>query len=207
MPLPVRRATVALVLLGAGTLTACSTDEPAAFDPEPAAAAELPENGTAVPDKPTAEPEDGAASAEPVRTGPVGPDDAVQTITFDLPGADPREEATVTVGLHSLRVEGEVMALELSFTPEFKGDGTYGIYDMHDDVAIHPVINDRANLKQYTVLGGYNGWQTDTGPLAPEARSGQTLQYWGYFAAPEDDIDTVSVGVGMVEFTDVTIER
>lgn len=60
-----------------------------------------------------------------------------------------------------------------------------------------------------TALAGLTacGRETPADPLNPAAKSGQTLMYWAYFAAPEDDIDTISVGVGQVEFTDVVIER
>lgn len=206
-------ATLALAGLAVAGLTACGDDEPAEFDaaeqstdgaeaqsPEPKSDAQEADGD--------AEPE-GKAAAEPVSTGPVGPQDALETITYEIPGADPQEEATVTIGLHSLQHEGDVMRLELSFTPEFRGDGTYNLYGLHSQ-RIAPVLNDRQNLKQYTVLGsggGNTGWQTDTGPGNQRARSGQTLMYWGYFAAPEDDIDTLAVAVGYVEFDDVSIER
>lgn len=210
-------ASLALTALAVAGLTACGSDTPAEFDNRPAA----PADATVAPavdddgDKGATPTDDKTRPADdtppvPVDTTPVGPEDALHTITYDLPGADERAEATVTVGLHSLRQEGEVLALELSFTPHFRGDGEYSIYEMHDRNSITTVLNDRQNLKQYTVLGsggGSRGWQTDTGPLNPAAKSGQTLMYWAYFAAPEDDIDTISVGVGQVEFTDVVIER
>src|SRR5690606_42074495 len=56
--------------------------------------------------------------------------------------------ATVTVGLHSLRQEGEVLALELSFTPHFRGDGEYSIYEMHDRNSITTVLNDRSEERR-----------------------------------------------------------
>lgn len=209
----VRRPLAALTLAATALagLPACGRETPAEFDsgPEPAAttAPAADKDAASREDKPRPAQD---ASPTPVDTTPVGPEDALHTITYDLPGADERAEATVTVGLHSLRQEGEVLALELSFTPHFRGDGEYSIYEMHDRNSITMVLNDRQNLKQYTVLGsggGSRGWQTDTGPLNPAAKSGQTLMYWAYFAAPEDDIDTISVGVGQVEFTDVVIER
>jgi len=203
-------ASLAVSAVAAVTLAACSEGDTAEFDsPAPQQASTAAGDAAAVPDEPATAAPSADSPAVPADTTPVGPEVAIETITYDMPGADPREEATVTVGLHSLRHEGDVLALELSFTPDFKGDGEYDLYQMHG-TRIMPVLNDRANLKQYTVLGsggGGGGWQTDTGPVTQSARSGQTLMYWGYFAAPEDDIDTIAVGVGQVEFTDVTIER
>ncbi len=195
-------ATVSLALAGAAALTACSEDTAADFDtPE--------QQPTAAADDAKVEPAAGGAEPDKPEAAPVGPDDAIETIVYQLPGADERDEATVTVGLHALRVDGEVTVLELSFTPEFRGEDTYSIYEMNGGNRISPVLNDRENLKQYTVLGGsgYDGWATDSGPLQPEVASGQTLRYWAHFAAPEDDIDTLSVGVGPVEFENVTLER
>lgn len=212
-----RRSLTALTLLmlAAGTLTACGTDEPAEFDTPQTQ--ESPEPETTAPADPSTKDEtgdaDGDAKATPdpdaaAPTSIVGPEDAIDTIVYELPGADARDDATVTVGLHSLQVEGQTMRLELSFTPEFRGEGTYGIYDMNDDSRLAPVLNDRANLKQYVVLkDGSRDWATSTVNADPKAASGQTLRYWAYFAAPEDDIDTIAVSIGMVEFDDVTITR
>src|SRR5690606_33463796 len=109
-PMTVRRPLAALTLAATALagLTACGRETPAEFDSGPAPAA------TTAPaaDKDAASREDKPrpaqdASPTPVDTTPVGPEDALHTITHDLPGADERAEATVTVGLHSLRQEGE----------------------------------------------------------------------------------------------------
>ncbi|MEE6280708.1 hypothetical protein [Georgenia sunbinii] len=217
MKTPTRRSITAIVLsaLAVGSLTACGDDATAEFEPaassspssSPVTAPSAPE--PAGPEEKPTEDAGDDDSEQPAAQGPVGPADAIDTITYALPGADERAEATATVGLHSLRVDGETMLLELSFTPEFNGDDTYGIYEMNGGSKLMPVLNDRQNLKQYTVLSvnGSTEWATGTVNADPKVSSGQTLHYWGYFAAPEDDIDTISVGVGTVEFDDVTIER
>lgn len=222
MKTSIRRTLAAVAVAGLAVgLTACGDDEPAEFDTveqetqqnaEPTPGDKGPAaGGEQAEDKATDEPEDaGAPAAEPAGGALNTPDNAIETVTFEVPGTDERDEATVTVGLHGLRVDGEVMVLELSFTPEFRSDNQVNIRNMFGNQRMLPVLNDRVNLKQYTVLGsggGGSGWATDNGPLGSKVSSGQTLQYWAHFAAPEDDIDTISVGLDLVEFTDVTIER
>lgn len=227
MKTPIRRtlATVALAALTAATLTACGDDEPAEFEAEQETVEQETEGSTGpatddkeqtagdeqAEDKATDEAEEGATSGtEPAGNALNTPDNAVETVTFEIPGADERDEATVTVGLHGLRVEGEVMVLELSFTPEFRNDDELSLYHMFGRRLMLPVLNDRENLKQYTVLGavgGSDGWATSNSGRGPRVGSGQSLQYWAHFAAPEDDIDSIHVAFGLVEFADVAIER
>ncbi|WP_152187818.1 hypothetical protein [Georgenia satyanarayanai] len=213
-------ASLSLAVLATATLTACGGDEPADFETEQPTAEQTTE--AAESDSADQEPEDkdplaedkdedqtAAASGSAVRTV-AGPEDAIETAVFDVPGADERDEATVTVGLHSLRVEGEVMVLELSITPEFRGDDTMRLWHMFGNSRVQPVLNDRENLKQYTVIGsqgGNTGWATDDSGNGHRYSSGQTVSYTAHFAAPEDDIDTINVSVNLVEFPDVTIER
>lgn len=139
--------------------------------------------------------------------GPLDPEEALHTITYEFQRSD--TPGTVTVGLHSLRVVDGVMLLELSFTPDI-GDGqTHTLYNMAEG-RISPTLNDRENLKQYRVLeSGGDAWETNSGPGGRGVLSGQTLGFWAYYAAPEDDIDTISVSVlgSVVQFDDVQIER
>ncbi len=142
----------------------------------------------------------------------ISPEDAIATITYPLPGTEDPENETVTVGLHELRIKGEVMQLQLSFTPEATGGDLYGIYDMNGHTRLDPRLNDRENLKQYLVLEGsglWGEWATGTVNRDPKVSTGQTLAYWANFAAPQDDIDTIDVAViaGVPEFEDVVIER
>src|SRR5699024_10427615 len=112
----------ALLALTAGTLTACGQDETADFDDAEHPAGTETETQPAPEDKePPTQTEPATADAEddtdaaPSSAGTVGPQDARDTIVYELPGADERAEATVTVGLHDLRVAGEAMRLERSF--------------------------------------------------------------------------------------------
>ncbi|MGC0142814.1 hypothetical protein [Pseudactinotalea sp. Z1732] len=212
---------IAGVTLAAGTLAACGPEDSAEFDPadqtqEPAEDAEQApdvadgpdgdeqdadddEKGTA--DDAQAEEVDAASGGTYVR----GPEDAAATITYDLPDG----EMQVTVGLHSLQVEGDVMRLDLSFSPEGGRDSDYTLYTLNQNRRLRPVLNDRENLKQYSVLeGSGDTWSSDSTPAGTKVESGQTLMYHAYYAAPEDDIDTIDVLVidGLVEFSDAQVE-
>lgn len=101
------------------------------------------------------------------------------------------------------------MLLELSFTPEGGRDSTYGFNNFSQGRGISPLLNDRENLKQYSVLSsGGNGWSSDTSVTSTQVESGQSIMYYAYYAAPEDDIDTINITVidGLVEFADAEIE-
>lgn len=229
------KAGAGLALVGALALSACAPDDdPAAFEEtEPASADESTEEATAEEepeDEETEEPEgntetesdlesededdmpegedEGADGAEDndASTGPLDPEDAIETVVYEVPG---ESGTTIEVGLHDLRIVDEVMLLELSFTGEFYGEDAQNIYNMFNLVAIYPELNDRENLKQYTVIGsGQNRWSTPSTNSGQAYESGQTAPYWAYYAAPVDDIDTITVTVlpGAIEFEDVEID-
>lgn len=224
--------TAALAML---TLTACSADEAAEFEEgEPAGqveetsgedleeteAPEQDEDADAE-DAPEDEDEptqDGAAQEEEDddaddeagsagQEGPLDPEDAIETIVYEVPG---ESSNSVEVGLHSLRVVDEVMLLELSFTGEFYDRDEHAVFGMFGGEDLYPVLNDRQNLKQYTLLGPseWDTWSTDVGATSLNYESGQTAPYWGYYSAPIDDIDSITVTVvpGAIEFEDVEID-
>ncbi|ROR73500.1 hypothetical protein [Bogoriella caseilytica] len=210
-------APLAGVLLASTALTACGNDgqQDADFEDAPAQ-----EESTAPDPEPTADPEDQDNEDDDADNrddtddrddageaiGPLDPQDAIETISYELPGDS---STTVDVGLHGLRVEGEVMLLELSFTGQFYGNNPMNIYAMMGG-SVYPELNDREHLKQYTVIGtGHDRWSTPSTNAGHRYESGQTAPYWAYYAAPVDDIDTITVTVipGAVEFEDVEIER
>ncbi|GAA1450113.1 hypothetical protein ACFP47_01855 [Nesterenkonia lacusekhoensis] len=198
--------TAALAML---TLTACSADEPAEFEEgEPAGQVEetseedLEESEAPEQDE-EADDESGSAGQE----GPLDPEDAIETIVYEVPG---ESSNSVEVGLHSLRVVDEVMLLELSFTGEFYDRDEHAVFGMFGGENLYPVLNDRQNLKQYTLLGPseWDTWSTDVGASSLRYESGQTAPYWGYYSTPIDDIDSITVTVvpGAIEFEDVEID-
>lgn len=118
----------------------------------------------------------------------------------------------MTVGLHHLRVEGRTMELLLTYTPEFDQHEQYTLWELHarNHALVAPSLYDRENLKRYSILrdGGWSSggmWATRQADV--ELASGETQAYWANFAVPEDDIETINVGIPNVpEFKDVEIE-
>ncbi len=191
-----RRVTTAattLMLATALALTGCTGEDPAEFGDGSAPAGQ---SGTA------GENEGGSqddSTAGPAETVAVDPADVVAETTYPLQASDAAPEGgTVTVGVHSLQVQGQTMLLTLYFTPEYEGGQQMTQYDMLGHV-MQPVLNDRENLKQYVLLGdgptpgekwtSYDG----TANTGTEVSSGETIVWWGYYAAPEDDVDSLAV--------------
>ena len=71
-----------------------------------------------------------------------------------------------------------------------------------------PTLVDRDNLKEYDIVGGApTEWSSDT--VYTKVTNGDPMVWWGVYAAPQDDIDTVDIRVldELPEFTDVPITR
>src|SRR5699024_5135893 len=202
-----------LAALAAFTLTACtSNDEPADTNQ---GAAGSPDTETPA-DEETVDADNDAAEAdtdagdEQPSAAPVDPGDALETVTYEIPAED--VDGTITVGFHHLQAEGETMELLLTFTPEFDQNEAYTLWQLHSQThsLVEPALYDRENLKRYAVLrSGSNQesiWSTQQN--AAELTSGDTQAYWANYAAPQDDIDTISVGVPSgPEIKDVEIQR
>lgn len=73
------------------------------------------------------------------------------------------------------------------------------------------MLTDRSNLKQYQLLTdaelGAVRWASDS--VYTTTTDGQTVLWWGYYAAPQDDIDSVTIQVTDTHpvVDDVPIER
>lgn len=229
------RTAPGVAALAALALTACAPDEdPAEFEDAEAASQTEEQTEDQSDGEADTEPGEGEAEAEGSQAdsgaepdaestedpndettadndGPVNPDDAVETITYALPSG--RIDGTMTVGLHHLRTNGETMELLLTYTPEFDEHEQYSLWELHgkDHAQVPPSLYDRENLKRYSLLrvgGGWNVqnvWATDQATVS--LASGDTQAYWANFPAPEDDIDTLNVGIpNAPEFEDVEIE-
>lgn len=215
-----RHAAISITALAALTLTACSGEpEPAGFT-EPAGQASGQASGSAsgqtnsAEDGSTASPEgqEGAGAADGAGAGTVDPADAVETLAYDIPAGD--IDGTVTVGLHHLRRNGETMELLITYTPEFQGNEVHTLKELHGqhDGLIAPSLFDRENLKKYSVLRTGAGNWSQKAWATPHDRvqlaSGETQAYWANFAAPEDKVETLNVGMPAGgEFEAVTIEE
>lgn len=178
--------------------------------------------------EPTDEPTDEAGNEDAASAGEAGGvrhADALQSITYPALGTD----GEITAGLQGLTIDGETMLLELTFVADYdESAGTmtfnelHGLGDQAGNAHIAPVIHDRQNTKSYHVLStdshrlaSYRGstafgdtiWSTEVNnrELAP----GQTLYVWAVYAAPQDDIEAVSVSFdpGAPEFQDVQLQQ
>ena len=190
--LPASTAVLALVLAG------CSADD---------APTEAPTTEQADPTEKASE----AGTADPkpadTATGGTARDDVVDEATYTLPGT----EDDVTVAVLPLEVEGDVMTLRLVFTPDFSSvgdDEPVDVYDMYPDnlYKFRPVLVDRENLKEYSPISDTGiDWTADTTGLS--AVNGESVEWWGVYAAPEDDIDTFDLRLreSLPEFADIPV--
>lgn len=126
---------------------------------------------------------------------------------FELPGTNDK----VTVGVHSLVADGDTMKLTLVLTPDFASveeSETVSIFKITDPWYLSPRLIDRENHKEYSIVSDSSNkrWQVDT---MSKTTNGEPIIWWGIYAAPEDDIDTVDLRVlgGMADFTQVPIRR
>src|SRR5699024_1856249 len=128
-----------------------------------------------------------SASGSSVGVNDIDTSEVLAEQTFEMPGTDD----AATFGVHSLVVEGDVMRLYLTFTPEFESvsdNETVRLWDVNPK-AFRPLLIDRDNLKEYTVItDSAQDWSASS--LDVEAVNGETAVWWGVYAAPEDDIDS-----------------
>lgn len=150
------------------------------------------------------------AQGEPAAAGveEFHPDDVLAAQTVAMPT---RPEDEVTVGVLSLRVEGDVMVLRLAITPHFTSvDDTdeVSLFEILQRTSFAPVLIDMEHLKEYSVISETGqGWTS--GSARTRTANGTPMLAWAVFAAPEDDIDTINLRVTdwWPPFTDVPIER
>lgn len=209
-----RQAAAGITALAALTLTACASDpEPAGFTDPTESSGEQSEQAAQATESSTGGGQDGgSADAEVAAASMVDPADADQTLTYEIPSGE--IDGTMTVGLHHLQQNGETLELMLTFTPEFQGEDVHTLWELHakKNSLVAPSLYDRENLKRYSILqtsgGNWDERNWATPPGDTELASGQTQAYYANFAAPEDQIDSLNVGLpGGGEFDAVTIEQ
>lgn len=197
--------------LTAGALVACGTGDPAEFEPQDAERDELEQDaddpgeagqddaGEGARDDEAGENDEASDATDDSDDWP-GPEGAIASTT--LPIINEGRGGQLEVAVHHLTVDGDFMEMELSFTPEFEGDAitTHAMMGHF----FRPGLNDRENLKRYTVV---DGWMSGSGAAGTRLESGQSIFRWYYFAAPEDDIDSINVTViaGAAEIGNVPI--
>ena len=170
-------------------LTACSGGD----DPSPAAA---PSSAGGQPD---------AAGAG---VDELSPADAIVEQTFAVP-QDPQDKTTV--GILALEVQGDVMQLRLAVTPDFTSQGDSDLVSLFSAVGqttFGPTLVDVEHLKEYSVLTeSSQSWRSTD--LGTQSRNRTPMLAYAWYAAPEDDIDSIDVRVtdSWPAFTDVPITR
>jgi hypothetical protein len=140
------------------------------------------------------------------RVAEIDPADVLVEQTVHRPG-NPDDQ--LTLGVLSLRVEGAVMVLHVVVTPHFASvdeHETVSSFDVFRPRRFAPVLVDRTNLKEYSVISDNGSYWVSEGV---ESRNGEPMVLWAVYAAPEDDIDTIEVRVAdsWPPFLDVPIER
>ena len=140
-----------------------------------------------------------AAAASDATTTTVAEDpragDSLGSIT--VPVDAERPDDLVTIDVQSITVEGQVMVLRFSVTPDFASeDDATGIslFDVYTADAPGAFIQliDRVHLKEYSVIyDPPNHWMSESTDV--ESRNGEPMYVFATFAAPEDPIDVVDV--------------
>ncbi len=170
------------------------------------------QGGESAPPANTATTEAGGSAVRAAESGAgiedIDVEDVLVEQTVSLP-ENPDDK--VSLGLHSLTVEGDVMVLRVVLTPQFasqSNDAAVSLYATLGGRSFRPRLIDGLNLKEYSPIGGpATPWVADS--VEVRAVNGSPMLAWGYFAAPEDAIETIDVRVNDVwpVFTDVPISR
>ena len=134
-------------------------------------------------------------------------DEVVVEQTVALPES-PDDE--VTLGVHPLVVEGDVMVLRVTMTPRFASVSdreVINLFEVMGEALFRPQLIDGENLKEYSVIGGPVPW--NSGELELETVNGSPMVAWAYYAAPVDDLEAIDVRIsdGWPAFTDVPISQ
>lgn len=142
---------------------------------------------------------DGDDSGSGAVVDEIDPTDVITSYEMENLPRDAPEGSTVTIGVHSLQVKGDLMLLELYYTPTVGGDPSedWDLYSMNGNNPIAPVLVDVPNLTQYeTIRNPENvaeAWSTPV--VGGGAISGETILWWGYYAAPPEGVDTIDIQV------------
>lgn len=135
-------------------------------------------------------------------------DDVIVEQDVKIGGSD---DHTATIGVLSLKVEGEVQTLRMVVTPHFadaEDDDRISVYDIWNERSFSPQLLDKDNLKTYSPISGtYDSWTSDT--VFTETKNETPMEVWAVYAAPEDDIESVDIRLAdsWPIFTDVPITR
>lgn len=214
---PLVPLTTALTLALALSLSACSQDEPAAFEETATQAvdtsAEPAADESSLDDSTETEPEniesavdegdntadatddvtEQSASAAGIDPSTLGEPVATVTVPANVQGDN---DATMDVSLYSLTRDGETVVGVFSFhvNSENGDDEARWIYHYLGSQSWNPHLIDTTNLHRHDVLM-QSGVRAATDHQGVKFRPGQTLFAYAAFAAPPADIDTVTVSL------------
>lgn len=166
-------ATVAALSVAAVLgLAACTAPE---SDPEPSATASTGSDGSATPE----------ATPEPT------PEVTAEPVVVTLPG----DRGTVDVVVRSLVLDdnGTTMTLRVDFTPHLaEPEDGMTLSAINGYFFIFPELLDREHLKRYSVITGEGtqDWLTNKDARTDD---GETLSSWFVYAAPEDDVEELTL--------------
>jgi hypothetical protein len=185
------RLRTAALVAGVLMVTGCTGDEPKEPTEPTAAAAQE----SAAP-----------SAAEPAVVQGFDPADAVAELDVAQLGD---EATTANIKVLPLQVDGDVMLLRLVVTTHTTdpttrktlGAAFFGLLNGF----FSPTLRDLDNLKVYSALSGEDLASSETAPLPWD----QPTPYYVYFAAPQDDIDSIDLQLARAwpAVTDVPIER
>lgn len=151
-----------------------------------------------------------AEAARVAGVDPANPPKPIASTTVPAAGDGKEVKATtMRVDLISLRRQDRLLVLTVAFTPEGEGGKAATYYTwMGSGATYSPHLVDATNLKKHEVVVAKGYTMTDTGPLAVKFAPGQTFYAYAVFAAPPEDVTTMTVHTadGAAPFTDVKIQ-
>lgn len=142
----------------------------------------------------------------------IDPDDPPEPIgSATLPGKGSEGAPTdVRIDLFGLKRQGELMVLTAAVTPDKSSKSEPQDFFGWIDNSWYPQVIDTENLKVHDVVTEKGGGpvMTKTGSVTTTFGPGQTYYMYAVFAAPPQDVDTVTVKLadGAPAVTGVTIQ-
>ncbi len=131
--------------------------------------------------------------------------------TATVPGQiDGDPAATLDIAVLQLRRSGKTVVLTYSVTPHTTQDKADNLYQWFGESGTQPTLVDTTNLRLHRIPEQSNGVSGDvmTNLVNLKAASGQTVYVYAVFAAPPDDVTTMSVNVadGIPAMIDVPVQ-
>lgn len=133
------------------------------------------------------------AAAQDAGIDPTSPPQPISTVT--MPGrpldGDPVD---LTVDLFSLKRQGDLLVLTIGITPDADADSKSLAYLGWTGTTWSPQLVDTTNLKVHRVVEADGSKvSSSTGATSTQVGPGQTLYLYAVFAAPPQDVTTMTV--------------